>query len=95
VRHGGCHRLRAHFRRYLEGDRRGHYESYFQRANHRERPLAFWICYIVFCPKGRREDAVGELRAIYFDSERKRVTAAKEVLRFLLANSHGRVAVER
>jgi hypothetical protein len=66
--------------RYLEGDPRGHYESYFQRANHPERPLAFWIRYTVFSPKGRPADAVGELWAIYFDGERERVTAVKEVV---------------
>jgi hypothetical protein len=66
--------------RYVEGDARGHYESYFQRANHPERPLAFWIRYTVFSPKGRAGDAVGELWAIYFDGERGRVTAVKEVV---------------
>jgi hypothetical protein len=64
--------------RYIEGDRGGHYESYFQRANHPERPLAFWIRYTIFSPKGRPADAVGELWAIYFDGER--VTAVKEVV---------------
>jgi hypothetical protein len=66
--------------RYVEGDARGHYESYFQRANHPERPLAFWIRYTVFSPKGRPGDAVGELWAIYFDGEREHVTAVKEVV---------------
>ncbi|OGI62751.1 MAG: hypothetical protein A2W18_11080 [Candidatus Muproteobacteria bacterium RBG_16_60_9] len=59
--------------RYLEADPGGHYESYFQRANHPERPHAFWIRYTVFCPKGRPGDAAGELWAIYFDGERERV----------------------
>ena len=59
--------------RYLEADPGGHYESYFQRATHRERPLAFWVCYAVLCPKGRPVDAVDELWAIYFDGERERV----------------------
>lgn len=66
--------------RYVEGDAGGHYESYFQRANHPERPLAFWIRYTVFAPRGRAGDAVGELWAIYFDGERERVTAVKEVV---------------
>lgn len=66
--------------RYIEGDPRGHYESYFQRANHPERPLAFWIRYTVFSPKGRPRDAMGELWAIYFDGERDCVTAVKEVV---------------
>ena len=55
----------------------GHYESYFQRANHPTRPLAFWIRYTVFSPEGRPQDAVGELWAIYFDGERERITAVK------------------
>ena len=66
--------------RFSPDDRGGHYESYFQRANHPHRPLAFWIRYTLFCPKGRPDDAVGELWAIYFDGEAGRITAAKEVL---------------
>lgn len=66
--------------RYIEGEPGGHYESYFQRANHPERPLAFWIRYTLFCPKARPGDAVGELWAIYFDGEHERVTAAKQVV---------------
>ncbi len=57
----------------------GHYESYFQRANHPTRPLGFWIRYTVFSPEGRPQDAVGELWAIYFDGERGRITAVKSV----------------
>ncbi len=30
----------------------GHYESFYQRANHPTRPLAFWIRYTVFVPGG-------------------------------------------
>lgn len=56
----------------------GHYESWFQRANHPDRPLAFWIRYTVFSPKNRPDDAVGELWAIYFDGEKQRVTAVRE-----------------
>lgn len=65
--------------RFVPGDSGGHYESYFQRANHPERPLAFWIRYTVFSPRGRPAETVGELWAVYFDGERERVTAAKEV----------------
>jgi len=54
---------------------RGHYESYFQRANHPTRPLAFWIRYTLFAPKGRPQDAVGELWAMYFDNESGRIAA--------------------
>ncbi len=53
----------------------GHYESYFQRANHPARPLAFWIRYTLFAPKARPRDAVGELWAVYFDGESERTAA--------------------
>lgn len=58
----------------------GHYESFFQRANHPERPLAFWIRYTIFRPKGRPQDTVGELWAIYFDGETGRITTVKQVI---------------
>jgi hypothetical protein len=63
--------------RYDGGDQ-GHYESYFQRANHPTRPLAFWIRYTVFVPRGARGEAQGELWAVYFDGERGQVTAVKQ-----------------
>jgi len=63
-----------------DGSAEGHYESYFQRANHPTRPLAFWIRYTVFVPRGRLEAAVGELWAVYFDGEAARITAVKQVL---------------
>lgn len=62
-----------------DGSDRGHYESWFQRANHPSRPLAFWIRYTIFSPAGRPADAVGELWAIVFDGERSRVVAVKQV----------------
>lgn len=61
-------------------DRGGFYESFFQRANHPTRPLAFWNRYTVFAPKGRPEDAIGELWSIYFDGESGRHTALKREL---------------
>lgn len=66
--------------RFVPGQEGGHYESYFQRANHPDRPLAFWIRYTIFSPKGRPDQAVGELWAIYFDGEANRITAVKEAL---------------
>lgn len=66
--------------RFRRGDQGGFYESYFQRANHPDRPLAFWIRYTVFCPRGRPDQAVGELWAIYFDGDTGRITAVKEVV---------------
>jgi hypothetical protein len=63
--------------RYRPADTAGHYESFFQRANHPERPLAFWIRYTIFSPRGRPADALGELWAIYFDGERNEHVAVK------------------
>ena len=64
--------------RFVRENKRGHYESYFQRANHPDRPLAFWVRYTVFSPKGHPENAIGELWAIYFDGESDRITAVKD-----------------
>jgi hypothetical protein len=64
--------------RYAPGTASGHYESYFQRANHPTRPLALWIRYTIFSPQGRPADALGELWAIWFDGERDRIVAVKE-----------------
>jgi hypothetical protein len=63
--------------RYQPGTEAGFYESYFQRANHPTRPLAFWIRYTIFSPKGRPKDAIGELWAVWFDGERGTHTVAK------------------
>jgi hypothetical protein len=68
--------------RYRPGQRAGHYESFFQRANHPSRPLAFWIRYTIFSPDGRPEDALGELWAIYFDGETGRHVAVKTEVPF-------------
>lgn len=63
---------------YEPGSRAGHYESFYQRANHPQRPLAFWIRYTIFAPKGRPDAAIGELWAVYFDGETGRHAVAKE-----------------
>ncbi|EQA45898.1 hypothetical protein LEP1GSC050_3870 [Leptospira broomii serovar Hurstbridge str. 5399] len=47
----------------------GHYESWFVRANHPHRPLAFWIRYTIFSPRLHSTSAIGEVWAIYFDGE--------------------------
>jgi hypothetical protein len=60
------------------GQPHGHYESFFQRANHPTRPLAFWIRYTVFCPKGQPDLAVGELWAIFFNGETNQHLALKQ-----------------
>ena len=64
--------------RYDPASSSGHYESWFQRANHPERRLAFWIRYTIFSPKGRPADAFGEVWAVFFDGERGRTTVVKE-----------------
>lgn len=58
----------------------GHYESFFQRANHPSRPLAFWIRYTIFSPRNRPQDATGELWAVFFNGEtNQHVTVKHEV----------------
>ena len=64
--------------RYRAGQASGHYESFFVRANHPSRPLAFWIRYTLFCPHRHTQDAVGELWAVYFDGESARHVAVKQ-----------------
>lgn len=71
-------RSEANDARYRLGQRAGHYESFFQRANHPTRPLAFWIRYTLFSPEGRPADAIGELWAIVFDGETGRHVAVKK-----------------
>ncbi len=66
--------------RFVAGRSRGHYESYFIRANHPTRPLAFWIRYTIFSPRGRPDATVGELWAIVFNGESGRHVAAKTVV---------------
>jgi hypothetical protein len=64
--------------RFDPGSDAGHYESWFQRANHPERPHAFWIRYTIFSPRGRAAESIGELWAVFFDGEERRVVAVKE-----------------
>jgi hypothetical protein len=75
-------RHEANWARYRPGQQEGHYESWFQRANHPARPLAFWIRYTLFSPARRPGEAMGELWAIFFDGESGRHTAVKEELPF-------------
>ncbi|MGB2247295.1 MAG: hypothetical protein ACPH3N_06475 [Alcanivorax sediminis] len=55
----------------------GHYESWFVRANHPDRPLALWIRYTLFRAADDRP-ALGEVWAMWFDGEQQRTVAAKE-----------------
>jgi hypothetical protein len=63
----------ANWTQYQDG---GHYESFYLRANHPTRPLAFWLRYTIFSAKdGATRD--GELWAVVFDGERGTNTTAK------------------
>jgi hypothetical protein len=68
--------------RYEPGQRAGHYESFFLRANHPGRPLGFWIRYTLFSPDEHPERAIGELWAIFFDGETGRHVALKKEVPF-------------
>ncbi len=59
------------------GGQGGHYESWFLRANHPDRPLAFWVRYTQFIPADKRA-ALGEIWGIWFDGEKNTVTAVKQ-----------------
>jgi hypothetical protein len=80
---------RANHARYA-GQPGGFYESFFQRANHPTRPLAFWIRYTLFSPAGHPDAAIGELWAIFFDGETGRHVVAKEELPFAERCAFGR-----
>lgn len=58
----------------------GHYESWFLRANHPTRPLAFWIRYTIFAPRHHADATVGQLWAIVFDGESGRHVAVKQAV---------------
>lgn len=64
--------------RFQSGSKAGHYESYFLRANHPQRAVAFWIRYTFFSPQGRPHDAVGEVWAVIFDGENNRILAQRD-----------------
>lgn len=66
--------------RWRPGTRGGHYESWWLRANHPTRPLAFWIRYTLFCLRQAPDKAIGELWCIWSDGENRRLTAVKREL---------------
>ena len=70
----------ANFARYIPTQKKGHYESYFLRANHPTKPIAFWIRYTIFSPHKKPEKAIGELWAIVFDGETGVHAAVKDEL---------------
>lgn len=72
----------ANWTRYVPGQRQGHYESFFLRANHPSRPLAFWIRYTIFSPHEHPERAMGELWSVFFNGETGEHVAAKKEVPF-------------
>lgn len=75
-------RQQVNWARYQPNQAAGHYESFFQRANHPTRPMAFWIRYTIFSPQNHPENTVGELWAIYFDGETGNHVALKKEIPF-------------
>jgi hypothetical protein len=65
----------------FHGQTQGHYESFFLRANHPTRPLAFWIRYTIFSPKDLPENTIGELWAVFFNGETDRHAVGKQEYR--------------
>jgi hypothetical protein len=62
----------------FHGQTQGHYESFFLRANHPTRPLAFWIRYTLFSPKNFPEKSIGELWATFFNGETNQHAVVKQ-----------------
>ncbi|WP_229505902.1 hypothetical protein [Massilia genomosp. 1] len=80
----GASRADANRCRFIPGNRAGHYESYFLRANEAGRARAFWIRYTFFSPAGQPQLALGEVWALWFDGEQRRIMALKN--QFALAD---------
>src|SRR5678815_3653377 len=68
---------RVNHARFL-GQSKGHYESFFLRANHPTRPLAFWIRHTLFSPKDHAENNIGELWATFFNGETNQHIVVKQ-----------------
>ena len=62
---------------YEFGQQKGHYESYFMRANHPNQPKAFWIRYTIFSQHGQPNRALAELWAVYFNKANRQYFAVK------------------
>jgi len=63
---------------FVPDSKKGHYESYFVRANHPNKPHAFWVRYTIFSPEGSNNESVGEIWAMYFNGESNEVVAVQE-----------------
>lgn len=64
--------------RFPIGSKGGHYESWFQRANHPRRPVGFWVRYTQYVPASKTGPGLGELWAVYFDGETRSISALKK-----------------
>ena len=62
----------------FQNQTQGHYESFFMRANHPTRALAFWIRYTLYSPKNVPEKSVGELWATFFNGETNQHIVVKQ-----------------
>jgi hypothetical protein len=62
----------------FQNQTQGYYESFFLRANHPTRPLAFWIRYTLFSPKNVPEKGIGELWATFFNGETDQNVVVKQ-----------------
>lgn len=69
--------LRYNYTRFRQHQRKGHYESYFIRANHPSKPLGFWIRYTIFNPNKNPKKAIGELWAVLFNGDTNQHAIAK------------------
>ncbi len=81
--------------RFRQNSLKGHYESYFLRANHPTRKEAFWIRYTVFSPKNARDKSIGEVWAVYFN-ESEHFAAKKEVplTKCILNNTYFEISID-
>jgi len=68
---------------YIPGQKQGHYESFFLRANNPTEPQAFWIRYTIFSPNLKPEKAIGELWSVYFDGRKESHVAVKKEVPFI------------
>lgn len=60
---------RFNFAQFPGNPAKGHYESFFVRANHPDEAKALWIRYTAFIPGGRPADAIGELWGAWFEGK--------------------------
>lgn len=61
---------KANSLRFESSFNKGHYESYFLRANHPTKKQAFWFRYTIFQPQNNPNEAVAELWGAFFDNDK-------------------------